>query len=303
MKFIYNLKNITQDKPCALTIGNFDGVHLGHDKIINNLIEIAREKKINANLMSFYPHPLAVFKPEKFQNFLINSLAQKLKIFKNYSLNNVFIMPFTPNFAALSANDFVEEILVKRLKVKHLVIGYDFIFGKNREGNLQFLQKKAQESGFEITNFEALKNGDEIYSSSLAREFIREGNVKKAQEILGHNFAVEGIVVNGKKIGREIGFKTANIKAKPHIIKPCFGVYKSEVFIPFLNKKFQSITNFGIKPTLENQACAMFETHIFNFDQEIYGKKIIVELLDFVRPEKKFSSIDELKAQIKKDIN
>src|SRR3989338_7811284 len=303
MNIIRNIKQIHKNRACVLTIGNFDGVHLGHNKIIKKVQEIATVKNLDANILTFQPHPVAIFKPQNFKNFLITTLAQKLKIFKKYSLDNVFIISFNHDFADLSADDFVEKILVKKLQIKYLVIGYDFIFGKNREGNFDLLKKKSQEFDFEIFNIDALEKDGKAYSSSLIRLLIEERKVAKAAEILGRNFSVEACVVKGKKLANQIGFPTANIIAKTHIVKPKFGVYKSEIFIPFLNKKFKAITNFGIKPTIAHNSKPMFETHIFDFNQDIYGKKIIVELLDFMREERKFSSVEELKIQIVKDIS
>lgn len=285
----------------VLTIGNFDGVHLGHNQIINRVIEIARQKNMLATILTFEPHPILLFKPELARDFRLTSLAQKLKIFANKKIDRTIIIPFNRDFAELSAKDFIKTILVDALNVKHLVIGYDFIFGKNREGNLQLLEEESKRYGFNIINIAALKKDEEIYSSSLIRNYIRNGKIKEANQALGENFTIEGIVNNGKKLGRTIGFATANIKAKPHIIKPKFGVYKVRINIAGIN--YDAIMNFGLRPTVSSALEPLYEVHIFNFNQEIYGKKVKVELLDFIREEKKFSSIDDLKKQIAIDVD
>ena len=328
MRLIRHLNQSNKIKPCALTIGNFDGVHLGHSEIINKVKQIAQEENLISAILTFEPHPISVFRPDLKHDFRINTLAQKLKIFRNYGIDYTITLPFNRNFSELSARDFIKKILVEQLNVKHLVIGYDFIFGKNREGNLQLLQEESKRYGFSITNVVAQvtsnltqhkeslasqstsQNNSEIYSSSLIRKLIREGKISQANQCLGRNFLISGIVNHGQKIGNTIGFPTANLKPKPHIIKPKFGVYKTQIYLPHLQKSFKAIMNFGLRPTVSESLFSeplapLYEIHIFNFDEKIYGslygKKIEVELLDFIREEKKFDSLDALKEQIRMD--
>ena len=284
----------------VLTIGNFDGVHLGHAQIINKVTEIAREKNMLATILTFEPHPILLFKPDLARDFRLTSLAQKLKIFRDKKIDRTIIIPFNHDFAELSARDFIKMILVDALNVKYLVIGYDFIFGKNREGNLQLLEEESKRYGFNIINIAALKKDAEIYSSSLIRNYIKNGKIKETNQALGTNFAIEGIINNGKKLGRAIGFPTANIKAKPHIIKPKFGVYKVRVNIA--GENYNAIMNFGLKPTVSSGLEPLYEVHIFDFNHDIYGQKIRVELIDFIREEKKFGSLIDLKQQIAVDV-
>lgn len=293
----------TQVSPAlALTIGNFDGVHLGHSKIISEVKNFSYEKNLLSAILTFEPHPVSFFQNDRSKDFRINSLSQKLKTFENQKIDRVIILPFNKKIAAIKAEDFIEQILVKALNVKHLSVGYDFIFGQNREGNFALLQKASQEFGFELNEISALTKSDKICSSSLIRKFISEGKIIEANEFLERNFSIAGTVNHGRRLANQLGFPTANLLAKPHIIKPKFGVYKTLTFIPSMGKKFPSITNFGVKPTVGADSVPLFETHILNFNQDIYGKKIEVEFLDFVREEKKFGSLDELKMQIKKDI-
>jgi len=300
MHLIRHLNKPNKIKPCVLTIGNFDGVHLGHKKIITTVKQIAQEENLISAILTFEPHPISIFKPELRRNFRINSLSQKLKIFRNYNIDLAITLPFNHNFSELSACDFIKKILVEQLNIKYLVIGYDFIFGKNRKGNLQLLQEEAKRYGFNIINIEAQKNNEQIYSSSSIRNLIQKGKISEANQVLGHNFTICGTIKHGKKLAHTIGFPTANLKPKTHIIKPKFGVYK--VLVHLDNQTKNGIMNFGLKPTIGNNLEPLYEIHIFDFNQEIYGKKICVELLNFVREEKKFSSLNALKKQIKKDI-
>ena len=297
MKIIRNLNQ--QILPLALTIGNFDGVHLGHSQIISQVKKIAKEKKLASAILTFEPHPIYFLRPEKSRDFRITSLAQKLRIFREQEIEYVIILPFNKKFSEISAQDFAQEILSKSLNAKHLVIGYDFTFGKNRQGNFRFLEN----FNFGLSEISPLKNSEQTCSSSLVRRLLAEGNVTEANRVLGRNFTIQGIVNEGRKLASQLGFPTANLAAKPHIVKPKFGVYKTQTFIPHLKKSFSSITNFGVKPTLrESQSEALFETHIPGFCEKIYDKKICVEFLDFIREEQKFDSLEDLKTQIKLDI-
>jgi riboflavin kinase/FMN adenylyltransferase len=301
MKLVRNLKS--QLLPLSLTIGNFDGLHLGHLKIIEEVKKIAKEKNLASAILTFEPHPISFLRPDLPRDFSIFSLAQKLKIFRESEIDYAIVLPFNREISEISARDFVEKILLQKLNIKHLTIGYDFTFGKNREGNFKLLEEESSKNGFELTEISVIKNSNQTCSSSLIRRLLTQGSVKDASEILGKNFAISGLVNEGRKLANQLGFPTANLIAKPKIIKPKFGVYKTLTTIPHLNKKFSSITNFGIKPTLENkEQKPLFETHISDFSQNIYGKKIIVEFVDFIRDEQKFSSLQELKEQIKKDL-
>jgi riboflavin kinase/FMN adenylyltransferase len=307
MQIIRNLNKIKNALPrLVLTIGNFDGMHLGHMAIINEIKKIAKEKNISSAILTFEPHPVTLFQPDRAKDFRINGLAQKLKIFKEQQIDYVIILPFNQNLANIEAYDFIQKILVKSLNVKSLVIGYDFIFGKNREGNFSLLEKESKNFDFarrfDLMEISALKKSQEICSSSFIRKLLKDGRVVESNQFLGRNFTITGIVNEGRKLARQMGFPTANLIAKPHIIKPKFGVYKTLTFIPHLNQKFPSITNFGIKPTVQEEKIPLYETHIPNFNQDLYGKKIEVEFIDFVREEKKFASLEGLKRQILDDL-
>jgi riboflavin kinase/FMN adenylyltransferase len=308
---IQKLNNINEDILANVAvIGNFDGLHLGHQALINKAQEVAKIKNIKKLLITFEPHPLKFFdKVGRIKlaenNFRINSLSQKLRIIKNYQFDYVVILPFNSDLSNIEAKDFLEKILIKRLNIRHLVIGYDFIFGKNRQGNFEFLEKEGKTFGLAIDRIEQIKYQNQICSSTNIRNLIREGEIAIANQLLGRNFAINGIVVNGNHNGSKIGFPTANIKINPSLLYPKFGVYETIVKINNQKQYFSAITNFGIRPTFNNDNILqpVFESHIFNFNQNIYHQKISIELIKFIRMERKFNNITELKQQIKIDIN
>ena len=298
MKIIRSLNIKSKLPDLALTIGNFDGVHLGHLHIINQVKKIAKEKNLASAILTFEPHPISFLRPEKSKDFRLTSLAQKLKIFSDAEIDYAIILPFNQKFCDISAPDFVQKILLDALNIKHLTIGYDFTFGKNREGNFKLLE----EYKLNLSEISPIRNNDLTCSSTAVRRYLHEGNIIEANKILGHNFTISGIVNEGRKLASQLGFPTLNLSSKPHIIKPKFGVYKTLTFIPHLNKNFPSITNFGIKPTIGGSTAPLFETHLPGFDEKIYGKKVITEFLDFIREEKKFASLEDLKNQIAQDL-
>ncbi|MFT6077581.1 MAG: riboflavin kinase/FMN adenylyltransferase [Rickettsiales bacterium] len=302
MQIIRDFQNITPElQNSVLTIGNFDGVHLGHQEILNNAKRIASSENLKSALLTFDPHPLKIIRPESNFDRGLFSLSQKLDFLKKKDLVDVvFVSNFDERLANLSAEDFVREILVEKMKIKHLIIGYDFIFGKNRVGDANLLQKLAGIYNFSFHQIAAKHNLDgQVFSSTKIRNFIENGDVKSAKQMLGRNYQITGSIIKGKQMARTIGFPTANFLPKKDLIKPKFGVYKAKVLID--EKEYSAILNFGVKPTFKASE-PLFEVHIFDFDHEIYDKEIIVELIDFVREEKKFSGIEELKGQIQKDV-
>jgi riboflavin kinase/FMN adenylyltransferase len=302
MQIIRDFQNIDPKfQNSVLTIGNFDGVHLGHQKILNNAKRIANSENLKSALLTFDPHPLKIIRPEPNFNRGLFSLSQKLSFLEENNLvDAVFVSKFDKQLANLSAEDFVREILVEKLKIKHLIIGYDFIFGKNRVGDANLLQKLAGIYNFSFHQIAAKSDSkDQVFSSTKIRNFIENGDVKSANQMLGRNYQICGTVIKGKQLARSIGFPTANFLPKKDLLQPKFGVYKAKIWID--KKEYSAILNFGIKPTFKESE-PLFEVHIFDFNQEIYDKEITVELIDFIRKEKKFSGIEELKEQIKKDV-
>jgi riboflavin kinase / FMN adenylyltransferase len=302
MHIIKNFHNISPNfQNTVLTIGNFDGVHLGHQEILNNAKRIASGENLKSALLTFEPHPLKIIKPNQIFDQRLCSLSKKLAFLKNRNLVDiVFISGFNKQLANLSAQDFVQKILVEKLKIKHLIIGYDFIFGKDRLGDANLLQKLAGVYNFSFHQIAAKSNvGNQVYSSTKVRNLIKSGDIKSANQMLGRNYQVSGIVIKGKELARTLGFPTANFLPKIDLIKPKFGVYKAKVLLD--NQEYKAVLNFGVKPTFSDN-WPLFEVHIFNFNKDIYGKKITIELLDFIREEQKFNSVEELKLQIGKDV-
>jgi riboflavin kinase/FMN adenylyltransferase len=298
MKIIRHLSYETKLSEVALAIGNFDGVHNGHRKIIDEVKKISANKCCSAILI-FEPHPASFFRSVK--NFRITTLSKKLEIFRDLGIDYVIIMPFNRYLSGLEADEFIAKILTKFLKIQHLIVGYDFVFGKNRGGNSELLR-----NFFNTRNISALESDGKICSSSLIRELIRGGKIEQANKLLGRNFSIEGFVAEGRKLAREIGFPTINIKAMKDIVNPKFGVYKVNIFLKHLQKTFSGIMNFGLKPTIGDSVYPLYEAHIFDFDEKKYGslyeKKVEIELVDFIREEKKFSGLNELKNQIILDV-
>jgi len=286
--------------PLCATIGNFDGLHLGHDKLIKNTIKQAKNRKLKSAIITFDPHPALYFNKELDKNFKIFSLSKKLRLIKeNYNVDYVIILKFDSYFANISASNFIENILTLNLNITHLTIGYDFTFGKQKSGSYELLKQYFDKN---IDKIDEVRIANEICSSSNVRECIKNAQIIKANKLLNKNYSISGIVSRNNKMGRTIGFNTANIILDNNTVKPKYGVYKSITTIPHLDLKLPSITNFGTRPTINSNKKEIFETHILNFNQDIYDKKIIVEFIDFVREEKKFNNIDELKKQIQEDI-
>ena len=300
MNIIRNINNIAKNfQNSCLTLGNFDGLHQGHQEILHFSKNLASKENLKSSLLTFEPHPRHFFNKDKSKNSRIYSLSQKLSIINNENLADIiFLMNFNNELANLNAEEFIKKILIKKLQPKNVIIGYDFNFGKGRLGNCEMLQKFAK-NNYNLYKINAKNNkNNQIYSSTLARNLIKDGNIKDANNILTRKFEILGEIVKGNQNGRKIGFKTININPKYHIIQPKFGVYKTITNIN--NKYYKSITNFGIKPTFKDQK-PLFETHIFNFNQEIYGQKAKIQFIEFIREEKKFKNIEQLKEQIKID--
>ena len=295
MKVIFDPEEPIENSTSA-TIGNFDGVHLGHKKILSAIKEEAREQGLSSCVITFHPHPQKVL-----QNIdipLLFPIRERLRLLEQEGIDVVACYTFTKEIAMISAEDFVKDILVGKLNLKHLIVGPDFAFGRKRQGNLELLNKMGKEYGFDTEVVETAFVDGEIVSSTSIRSLVREGNAKKASKLLGYNFYIEGQVKEGERRGREIGFPTANIETDWDIL-PKIGVYATWANVE--GKKHQSITNIGYRPTFGNNRL-LIETHIFGFKDDIYRKRIKIEFVDRVRDERKFDSPEALVEQITKDV-
>lgn len=300
MKIIRNYKYISEnDKNVVLALGNFDGIHLGHLEVLKKTISIAKEKKLQTAVISFEPHPLTILKNTR--NIRIFSLQDKIKFIEKTGIDILFLFRFTSKFANLSANQFLQNILVKQLQINHLVIGHDFIFGKNRSGNATYLEQQSKNLNYSFTQIlpHKCKANNIIYSSTKIRECLTEGNITKANQLLGKNYAITGRVVKGQNLGITLGYNTANIDLK-NLFRPKFGVYAVRILLKNNTQIYNGVANIGIRPTIKSNN-EILEVHIFNFSDDIYGKKITIEFIAFIREEKKFNNIAELKNQIAKD--
>lgn len=280
-----------------LTIGNYDGLHLGHRRIIERIKLKAREQKGTSMLMTFHPHPLTILKPEKFVG-LITPLHVKRRLIEEAGIDVLFIVPFTDEFHLINPELFVDSLLMEKLGIKGLIVGYDFKFGKGGKGNVEYLASKSTEYGFFFEIQAAITLDGEKVGSNRIRKMIQDGDVRKAAAHLGRPYMIEGTVIKGDGRGRTIGFPTINLKSDFPLI-PKRGVYISMVEID--GKKFSAVTNIGYNPTFDGQGLTI-ETYILDFSQDLYGREIALYFLNRIRDEVKFSSVDELKGRIWKDV-
>ncbi len=283
---------------CVATIGNFDGVHLGHQVLFKETIKQARSKGGQAVAITFDPHPLKVLRPEvPFK--LICTLEQKIKLIEEAGLDYLLLLEFTPELAALEAEDFVEEILVRGLGIKKLVVGYDYRFGRKRRGDTELLKVLGRRFGFEVIVIPPQKVDGLVVSSTLIRELITEGEVALAAKLLGRYYQLCGEVIPGHGRGRKLlGFPTANLKLSREKLLPKTGVYA--VYVTLDQEKRPGVMNLGFNPTFGDHYLSA-EVHIFDFKGDLYGQRICVSLVARLRDEKKFSSPEELAAQIAED--
>lgn len=298
MKIYHSLEQYDIKKRSCVTIGTFDGVHIGHQKVIENLVKKAESEKAVSVLLTFFPHPRMVTqKSKKIQ--LINTIQEKIKLLSKTKLDVLIVQEFTKKFSEQSALFFVRDILVNKLHVNHLIVGYDHRFGKNREGGFEQLQEYGYTYGFTVSKIQKEEIDTIAVSSTKIRNAISEGNIEKANSYLGHYFTLSGKVVDGKKIGSKIGFPTANIKIEEwYKMIPKSGVYAVKSTIK--NKEVLGMMNIGYRPTLNGKEQSI-EVHFFNFNENLYHQKITIKMLRFLREEKKFNSIEDLKKQLNKD--
>ena len=294
-----NLDSKVIKKSFHLAIGNFDGIHLGHQKIIKDLISNAVQEKNSSAILSFDPHPRQFFSRD-LDRYQIIGIKKKQIILSNMGLKDLFFLKFNESIANLSPNDFITKIIVHQLQVRKLIVGYDFRFGKNREGDVVLLKDYSNIHGFDLEVIDPITDNSkkEVFSSSAIRAAIKVGNMQKANMMLGSSWTMEGEVIHGDKRAREMNFPTANIL--PHDqIYPLQGVYTVNIIIN--QNKYKGIANFGERPTVHGKKL-LLEAHLFDFDEDIYGKHLTVEFLTFIRGEKKFDNFSLLVEQIKKDI-
>ncbi|MBB5016934.1 riboflavin kinase/FMN adenylyltransferase [Chitinivorax tropicus] len=287
------------DAPCALTIGNFDGVHLGHQVILDRLVKVARQRGLPAAVMTFEPHPRELFTPEAAPARL-SSLREKLELLAVQGVDRVYVVRFTRAFAALSADAFIHDILVRRLQARYVLVGDDFCFGARRQGNFEMLSQVGGALGLTVESMPSVMSGQTRVSSTAVREALAAGDCALAACLLGRPYSISGRVFHGDKIGRTLGFPTANIQVK-HNKPPLKGIFAVEVH-GLDQRIYQGAASLGLRPTITANGRATLEVNLFDFGRSIYGEHLRVDFLTKLRDEEKYASLDELTQAIARDV-
>lgn len=286
------------DKP-VITIGSFDGLHKGHQEILDRVRELSTDAKRKNVVITFEPHPRQVIYPRDNQLRLLTDLEEKTIIMAYYDVDYLVVVPFTVEFSQMLADDYIENFLVKSFNPGKIVIGYDHKFGLNRQGDINYLKWHSEKFDYEVVEISEKQVNDISVSSTKIRNKLSDGDVKRVNELLGHPYVIIGTVVHGQKLGTEIGFPTANISFKNQLkLIPPDGIYA--VIINVKNKAHKGVMYIGNKPTLGVNKKSL-EVHIFDFDDDIYEETVMVEFVDHVRADRRFGSVDEMARQISKD--
>jgi len=295
---VQSISNYDKKHLTAITIGTFDGVHIGHRKILEHLINDAKKTGLRSTVLTFFPHPRMVLQKDT-KISLLNTIQEKIKILERIGLDYLIIHPFTLEFSRLSSTEFVRDILVNELKAKKIIIGYDHRFGRNRNANIQDLFAFGNTFNFEVEEIAAQEIDDVSVSSTKIRNALLEGDIKTANQYLGYNYMLTGDVKKGKGLGRQLNFPTANLLiAEEYKLIPKNGVY---VVKSILNDKlYYGMMNIGFNPTVDGSSKSI-EIHFFDFNADLYEQNIQVDILERIRDEHKFNSLEELKAQLLKD--
>lgn len=297
MKIFHGTDNANISRPTVLTLGVFDGLHLGHQEIMRKVVERAKAVDAVATAITFDPHPRAVLHPDSAPP-LLQTLDQRLANLEVLGIEQAIVIPFTREFAGQPAENFLSDIIHDRLQAKEVYLGKGFAFGKDRGGNIELLRSMSEKLGFIADEVHEIQLRGMRISSSKIRSLLADGYVNLARRMLGRPYGVEGVIIRGNRRGHTIGFPTANLKPHNRVI-PRFGVYATATLIDGTWRK--SITNIGVRPTFESDADPSIETFVFDFDGDLYGDVLRVRFLHRIRDERKFNGIDELKAQIEKD--
>ncbi len=300
MKTHINPDNLLLIKDPVVTMGTFDGVHLGHQSILNKLKEIASKNNGETVVVSFEPHPRIVLQIDYLELRFLNSLEEKQKLFERSGIDHLVLLTFTKEFANMSSNEFVKTILVDIIHTKSLVIGHDHHFGKGRQGDFDHLSKLGKEFGFSVEQVQAKEISGISISSTKIRKALSSGEIETANEFLGYQYSISGKVVRGSRVGKTLGFPTANISVdNKYKLIPANGVYA--VYVEYKNKKLKGMLSIGSKPTF-NDFNEFIEVHIFDFDEDIYGQQIKICFSNRLRDIEKFDDTEALKEQLVRDM-
>jgi riboflavin kinase/FMN adenylyltransferase len=298
LKTFTSISDFSSTKKSIVTIGTFDGVHIGHKKILEKVIQNAVAQDCESVVLSFFPHPRMVLQADS-DIKLLNTVEEKILLLEKAGIDNIIIHPFSQEFSRLTAEEFVKTILIDRLNIQKIIIGHDHRFGRNRTADIDDLIQFGEKYNFEVEQISAQEINEIAISSTKIRNAIIDGNVSLAKNYLGYNYFFSGTVVQGKQLGRTIGFPTANIEIEENYkLIPKIGVYIVKSF--FKNQEIFGMMNIGNRPTVngENQT---IEVNFFNFDENIYNQKLTITILDRIRDEQKFASLDDLKFQLNQD--
>ena len=298
MIIINSLNEIESFDKSVVTIGKFDGIHKGHEVLIEKTVDYSKQEKLTRIVLTFKNNPISYF-----SNIITREIItedEKMNKLKLLGVDVVIDIPFNKDMAEISAENFVKEILINKLGVKKLIIGHDFAFAKNREGTPPILKILGKKYGFDVEVIAPVVINNVRVSSTYVKDLIYAGRVDEIENYLGRNYTIEGTVIHAKKLGRTIGFPTANLKLESNLIIPKRGIYATKVYIG--DEVYIGATNIGYNPTVNGEKISV-ETNILKFDQDIYGKTIKLEFLERIRDEKKFNDLNELKIQLKMDTN
>jgi len=299
MNIYYGLENINIHNAVA-TIGSFDGVHKGHRSVLENLTKLAKKFDGNSVVITFYPHPREILYPNERPPGLLNTLKEKEIHLSSLGIDNLVVLKFSRELSNLTYKEFVSKILIDSIGIKALVVGYDHRFGKNREGDFNSLKLLSKKYGFYLEQEQVYEEQKINISSTKIRNAIIQGNIKLANNFLGYNYSISGVVIKGRALGRKLGFPTANINLEDHRkLLPSVGVYAVKVEVD--NHRYDGMLNIGYRPTVSHSGIMSLEVNIFNFDEDIYDHNIEVFVFDRIRGEKRFSGVTDLINELKND--
>jgi riboflavin kinase/FMN adenylyltransferase len=299
VKIYHGLEAFSKVKNPVVTVGTFDGVHIGHSRIFQRMLKLAEICEGETVVVTFHPHPRLVIHPDSKNLKFINTLERKYDLIEKYGIDHLVIIPFTREFAETNARTFVKDLLFDKIGICQLVVGHDHQFGKNREGSFEELLSLAKEINFKVEQIPVQDIDNIAISSTKIRNALKEGNIQTANTLLGYEYSITGTVVQGNKIGRKLGFPTANIELEDEFkLITAIGVYACR--IQWKDKLFLGMGNIGFRPTINNSDLTI-EVHIFDFDEEIYDETITIFFVDRIRDEEKFKDLDALKAQLVRD--
>ena len=295
-----NFDDIERKDATIISVGTFDGVHFAHRQVIHKVLDLARENNARSMLVTFDPHPQEVLKNRTPDIKLLTTTAEKLKLFEELGIENVMVIKFTEEFSKTNARTFYRSLIYDKIGISHLVVGYDHGFGRNREGDLQMLKELGSELKFEVHRVDEIDINSTKVSSTNIRHFLGEGNIEKANSLLGYLYGFDAKVIKGDSLGRELGFPTANLELlTANKVIPGNGVYA--VKTEFGGNEYNGMMNIGFRPTVSEDSKRVIEVNIIDFSETIYGKTLTLKFVKRVRDEKKFGSKNELVEQIKKD--